>query len=241
MSALARVRSQDGFTLTELVVAMALGMIILLAAFTIIDRSFITNKAINDREDALQRGRHTLEIMTRAIRSETCVGTVTPIAVAKDNEMDFYAFMGDPTSGSQNPSFYKLVYDPTAKTIRETIYPLTTVTPNPVASATASLDRVLMNNVVPTTAGAPIFSYWAFDTTAPAGSGSVLQLTNTSATTAGLTSSDQGKVVKIVISFLSRPTGVNVSDPHSTTFQDDVFWRASDPESPQAQPCSQGV
>jgi Tfp pilus assembly protein PilW len=232
--------SERGFSLMELVVAMALGMIVLLAAFTVIDRSFIGNKAVTDREDGLQRGRVALELMTRQIRSMTCAGQYTPVVKGTDNEVDFYAYMGDPTAGgSTNPELHKLVYDPTAKTISETYYPVTSVlTSPPTVSTTASrATRTLLTNVVPVS-GTPIFTYYTYDPTATQGTGSFVALT---AGSAGLSTVDQAKVVKVAISFLTRPTGINISDPHSTTFQDDVFWRAVDPESPNAQPCSQGT
>jgi prepilin-type N-terminal cleavage/methylation domain-containing protein len=237
-----RLSSERGFTLTELVIAMALGMIVLLAAFTVIDRSFINNKAITDREDALQRGRITLEQMTRQIRSMTCAGQYTPVTKGTDNEVDFYAYMGDPTAGGSTlPQLHKLVYDPTALTISETDYPLASVGTNttaPTISNTPSFGpRVLLNNVVPVT-GTPIFTYYTYDPTATQGTGGFSALTSGSA---GLSTVDQARVVKVAISFLTRPTGIKISDPHSTTFQDDVFWRAVDPESPNAQPCSQGT
>ena len=233
-------RSQRGFTLIELVVGMAIGMIVLLAAFTVIDRAFANNKAIQDREDALQRGRITLELMTRQIRSMTCAGQYTPVIKGTDNEVDFYAYMGDPTSGGSTlPQLHKLVYDSTAQTISETDYPVTSVTTSPpTVGTTASLGpRVLLNNVVPVS-GTPIFSYYTFDQTATQGTGAFVALTSGSA---GLSTTDMARVVKVSITFLTRPTGIKVSDPHSTTFQDDVFWRAVDPESPNAQPCAQGT
>jgi prepilin-type N-terminal cleavage/methylation domain-containing protein len=235
-----RVSSERGFTLTELVVAMALGMIVLLAAFNVMDRSFINNKSVTDREDALQRGRITLELLTRQIRSMTCAGQYTPVTKGTDNEVNFYAYMGDPTAGGSTlPQLHKLVYDPTAKTISETDYPLTSVTTSPpTVSTTASLGpRVLLKNVVPA-GSTPVFSYYTYDPNATQGTGGFVALT---AGTAGLSTTDQAKVVKVAISFLTRPTGINVTDPHSTTFQDDVFWRAVDPEAPNAQPCAQGT
>jgi prepilin-type N-terminal cleavage/methylation domain-containing protein len=242
MSVTPRFSSERGFTLTELVIAMALGMIVLLAAFTVIDRSFANNKAVQDREDALQRGRITLELMTREIRSMTCAGLYTPVTKGTDNEIDFYGYMGDPTAGGSTlPQLHKLVYDPTAMTISETDYPVTSVGDNttpPTVSNTPSVPtKVLLNNVVPVT-GVPIFSYYTFDPTATQGTGAFVAL---NAGSTGLSTADQVKVVKVAINFLTRPTGIKVNDPHSTTFQDDVFWRAVDPESPNAQPCSQGT
>jgi len=236
----ASVSSQRGFTLIELVVGMALGMIVLMAAFTVIDRAFINNKAVTDREDALQRGRITLELMTRQIRSMTCAGQYTPVVKGTDNEVNFYAYLGDPTSGGSTlPQLHKLVYDPTAKTISETDYPVTSVlTSPPTVSSTPSLPtKVLLTNVVPVS-GVPLFTYYTYDPTATQGTGSFVALT---AGSAGLSTADQAKVVKVAISFLTMPTGIKISDPHSTVFQDDVFWRAVDPEAPNAQPCSQGT
>ena len=85
-------------------------MIILLAAFTVIDRSFLGNKAIADREDALQRGRNALELITRQLRSQVCVQqspALMPITSGGDNTMTFFTYMGDPsaaTSAQRDPT-----------------------------------------------------------------------------------------------------------------------------------------
>jgi len=232
--------AERGFTLMELVVAMSLGIIVLLAAFTVIDRAFISNKAIGDREDALQRGRIALELMTRQIRSMTCAGQYTPVVKGTDDEVDFYAYMGDPTAGGSTlPQLHRLVYDPSAGTIGETDYPVTDVTTSPpTVGASPSLPtRTLIANVVPVS-GTPVFTYFTYDPNAAQGSGGFTQL---SAGSAGLSTADRARVVKISISFLTRPTGINLTDPHSTVFQDDVFWRTIDPETPNAQPCAQGT
>jgi prepilin-type N-terminal cleavage/methylation domain-containing protein len=236
---LRRLSDNRGFTLTELVVAMSLGMIVLLAAFTVIDRSFKTNKDIVDRTDALSRGRIVLELMTRQIRSMTCAGQNTPVALGTDNELDFYGYMGDPTVGSTLPQLHKLVYDPTAKKLTATDYAVTSVdtTPPTVSTTPVNPTKTLLTNVVPNAAGDPIFTYWTYDAGATQGTGTFSKLT---AGSSGLSSTDRPRVVKVALNFLTRPTGVNASDPHATTFQDDVFWRAVDPENPNAQPCSQG-
>jgi prepilin-type N-terminal cleavage/methylation domain-containing protein len=230
-------RESRGFTLIELVVAMSLGMIVLLAAFTVIDRSFKTNKEIVDRTDALSRGRITLELMTRQIRSMTCAGQNTPVALGSDTELDFYGYMGDPTVGSTLPQLHKLVYDAATSRITSTDYAVTSVdsTPPTVSATPVAPTKTLLTNVVPVTAGAPIFTYYTYDPGAVQGTGTFSQLGPGT-----LNSTDRPRVVKVVINFLTRPTGINISDPHATTFQDDVFWRAVDPENPNAQPCSQG-
>jgi hypothetical protein len=179
--------------------------------------------------------------MTRQIRSMTCAGSTTPVALATDNEIDFYAYLGNPTSGgSLLPDLRKLTYSPTAKRITESDSTVSDVTTSPpTVAATPYKTRILLTNVVPVS-GTPIFSYYTFDPSAALGSGSFVAL-STANSPPGLVGTDLPKVVKVSINYLTRPTGINLSDPHSTTFQDDVFWRAIDPETPNAQPCSQGV
>jgi type II secretory pathway pseudopilin PulG len=240
MSGRVSLSDSRGFTLMELVVAMSLGIVVLLAAFTVIDRSWSASKKVSDREDALQRGRIALELMTRELHSMTCAGQTAPVAVAKDNEVDFYAYMGDPTSGgSTNPDLHKVVYGTSSNgTITDSAYAVTDMTTTPpTVSGTASYSRRLLANVgqISTT---PFFSYYTFDPSAAQGSGTFLQLSTNGGT--GLTSTDLAKVVKVAINFKSLPTG-NVVNPPTTNFQDDVFWRAVDPESPNSQPCTQGT
>jgi Tfp pilus assembly protein PilW len=237
---LRRLSNSRGFTLMELVVAMALGMIVILAAFTVIDRTFLTNKAISDREDALQRGRLTLEQMTRQIRSMTCAGQATPVTVGKDDSMSFYTYMGDPTAtgATQLPELHTLSW--ANSTITEQDFKVTDITTTPpTVAATAYRTRKLLTNVDEVGGSTPIFTYYSFDQTAAAGSGALVQLVTNNG--AGLTTTDLARVVKVQLNFVVRPTGIKVVDPHSTTFEDDVFWRAIDPETPNALPCSQGV
>jgi Tfp pilus assembly protein PilW len=232
-----------GFTLTEVVVAIGVGMIVLLAAFTVTDRAFHTSKRISDREDALQRGRVALELMTRELHSMTCAGQTAPVSAAKDDEVQFYAYMGDPTTGSTLPDLHKLTYSTSNNgTITESVYDVTsTTTTPPTVTATPLSTRRLLTNIgqITTTSGTlPIFSYYSFDANATQGTGAFTQLSTNSGS--GLTSTDLPKVVKVAINFKSKPTG-NVVNAPTTDFQDDVFWRAVDPESPNAQPCTQGT
>jgi Tfp pilus assembly protein PilW len=220
---------------------MSLGMVVLLASFGVIDRSWSASKKISDREDALQRGRIALELMTRELHSMTCAGQTAPVSLANDSEVDFYAYMGDPTAGgSTNPSLHKLVYSTSNNgTITDSVYAVTDLTTiPPTVSTTASSSRRLLANIGQIATGTPIFSYYTFDSTATQGSGTFLQLSTNSG--AGLTSTDLPKVVKVAINFKSLPTG-SVANPPTTNFQDDVFWRAVDPESPNSQPCTQGT
>ena len=58
---------------------MVIGMIVLMAAFMVLDRTITASGQVADRSEALQRGRQAMELVTRQLRSQVCVGTTKPI------------------------------------------------------------------------------------------------------------------------------------------------------------------
>jgi len=70
---------QRGFTLVELLTAISIGMIVLMAAFMVLDRTISASGQIADRSEALQRGRQAMSTITRELRSAVCVGNTFPI------------------------------------------------------------------------------------------------------------------------------------------------------------------
>ena len=61
MGALRRLaRDEDGFSLTELIVAIALGGIVLAAALTFFTTGVISSAQVQDRSDAAQRARRSV-------------------------------------------------------------------------------------------------------------------------------------------------------------------------------------
>ena len=57
---------QSGFTLTELLIAISIGLVLLFAAFTLLDRASSASQEIIDRQDAVQRGRQAMELIVSA-------------------------------------------------------------------------------------------------------------------------------------------------------------------------------
>lgn len=91
---------ERGFALTELLVAMTVGLIVLLAAFLLLDRAHSASREISDRQDAVQRGRQATEYLTRQIRSQVCLGNTTePITHGSADQVTFYADLSDGRSG----------------------------------------------------------------------------------------------------------------------------------------------
>jgi len=60
---------ESGFTLPELLTAIVIGMVVLMAAFMLLDRTVASTARVSDRQEAVQRGRLTMELITRQLRS----------------------------------------------------------------------------------------------------------------------------------------------------------------------------
>ena len=220
---------ERGFTIIELLVAMSVGMVVLLAAFMLLDRSFTASGQIADRQDALQRGRQTMELLTRQLRSQVCIGTANvPVVQGLDNSVTFY---GNLTDNSQSVTKRTLTFDPAAASNAGAItQSVVTGVPNPtypIMSFTgAATTTTLMTHVKQVQDGSPavnrpVFKYYRYKAGLPKGD---LEQLGTPLSTA-----DLGRValIKIAIrSFAIRPIA---DDGDSTVLENDVFIRISDP------------
>jgi prepilin-type N-terminal cleavage/methylation domain-containing protein len=239
-----RLADERGFSLMELIWAMVLGLIILLAAFTVIDKSFLTNKQVSDREDALQRGRIALEQITRQLRSQVCIQTspaTLPISSGSDTSITFYTYLGDPTGATvangqrdattdqpfpeQHTISYVAANGSVPSKITESDSKVTSF--NPLTVASAYKTNVLATNVY--LPSGKLFQYYA---------GSASGGVSTTPLTTPLSASDASSVVDVAVAYKVLPTGVTATNsPQATTFQDDVFWRSVSPENTTNQPC----
>jgi prepilin-type N-terminal cleavage/methylation domain-containing protein len=179
---LARVRSQSGFTLVEMLVAATVGSVVMLAVFSLLDNSLKQSTGVNARIDSTQRGRNAMEIVTRELRSQVCfgIGAATPVALtyADAYKVTFYAFSG---SGTFKPDRRTLWWDTNSNSLKETIE---AGVGTPVTSFAAGTTRVIATEIVPTKSGStslPIFTYFKedgtpFSSAAPVPAASVPQI-----------------------------------------------------------------
>lgn len=218
---------QSGFALTELVVAMTVGLIVLMAAFLLLDRAHSVSNEISDRQDAVQRGRQAMEKLTRQIRSQVCLGnTIEPITYGSSDQVTFYA---DLTDGSKNVERRNIVFDPDTKTITEEVFPGVGVYPDLAFGSTPAESRVILSRVErvldPPT---PFLRYYAYD---PAGAPGALRELNRP-----LSADDAPLVVMVKIAFVAMPEGANPRDRDATTFYNDVYVRLANPTVPTQGP-----
>lgn len=246
MTRLRRLLSREGgFTVTELLMAISIGTIVLTAALTVLDRSMVLSNQVVDRSDALQRGRQTMELLTRELRSQVCLGTAAePITEGKQYSVAFYA---DLTDGSDPNKIEKrkLAWHPTAttatstdpafekNTFTEQRYTATGAYPDLVFPATATKTRVIGSPAKPIKDGTvdrPMFRYWAFKSGTTTGELQEIPLANSTAT---LATTDVAKVVMIQVGFVSQTTRTTPKDTEATTLDNQVYVRSADPMQPE--------
>lgn len=90
-----RLRDEDGFTLTELLVAVSLMLVIVAAAMGLLVTSDRSQPRISDRASALQQGRVLTERITRELRQGVGVPT-TPTA----STLSILTYVGHSACGS---------------------------------------------------------------------------------------------------------------------------------------------
>jgi type II secretory pathway pseudopilin PulG len=221
-------QDEAGYALTELLVAMTIGLLVLMAAFLLLDHANSMSAQISDRQEALQRGRTAMETMTRQLRSQVCLGETTePITYGDQNRVTFYADLGD---GSKNVERRTLQYDAVAKTITEYIYPGSGVYPDLTFSGTPSETRVLLEKTEQVTdpATLPVFRYYAFRTGGAPGDLDELPVP--------LTPANASRTVMLKIAFVAMPQRSKPDDRQATSFYNDVYVRLADPARPTEGP-----
>lgn len=226
-----RLRSERGFTLTELLLAASIGTIVMLAAVNLIDASVRASDEVLDRVDGLQKGRSALEQITQRIRSQVCPDKNTPALVAATNSsMTFYTEMDFTADGQGSPLFA-----PEGRRLSLSSGKLTEEIWNTLASpfantfaAAPSTNRVMADGIA-ATSGVPLFRYYAFVGNDPAKPELLLN--------PPLSAADMARVVKIAVAFDSRPTKLaGQTNRIDTSFESEVFVRTADPSDPDRSP-----
>jgi prepilin-type N-terminal cleavage/methylation domain-containing protein len=243
-----RLAAEDGFTLVELIVASAIGTIVIMAAYMVLDRSTVLQAEVANRADALQRGRLTLELVTRQLRSQVCLGSATePITNGQDQTVSFYA---DTSDGSVNPEERRITYYATAQTRSDGLkvpaksivldrytgtgtYPSLTF-PGYPNSPTRS--QIIGTGIAPekddqTGNTIPMFEYNQFDENAT--DGSMVKLTTP------LSAADVSEVVMVRVRFESQPdkkNAANIKQQDSVSLDGQAYVRSADPTKPKDGP-----
>lgn len=223
-----RLRPEHGLTLSEMLVAMLVGSLVIVAAYTILDTAFGQSTKIASREDAIQRGRLAMERITQLLRSQVCLADLPPLRYADDRTVSLYVDLS--SAGGDNPQRHDITWDASAKAIRDEVYTPDVTPPTASTTWTLAARKTLLQDVVAAKDASgrakPIFSYFAFQ---PDGTVSATPL----ATPLG--DSDRARAVQVQIDFVVNPTGIDPSR-QATTLENDVYVRSADPNDPSNGP-----
>jgi type II secretory pathway pseudopilin PulG len=224
-----RLRDEGGFTLVELLTAISIGMVILFAAFAVLDRTISASGQIADRSEALQRGRQAMDLITRQLRSQVCVGPTTPIVSGTDTSMSFYADLTDGTPA--NPINQRtLSYSAATDTITETVTPSSGTYPTLTFTGTPASKPLLtkVKQILDGTTLRPLFRYYAYQTGTT--NGTLVQLS------APLSAADLKRVALVKVGFRSFAVRPISNDNDSTVLENDVYTRTAVPTQLQGAP-----
>jgi prepilin-type N-terminal cleavage/methylation domain-containing protein len=218
----------DGFSITELLVALVVGSIVLTSLMFVFITGLQATGRVNDRVEAAQRGRLAMDRVTSLLDSQVCISyydstagsvlTIPPVqpTVSTSTSVTFYA---DLAGSSDTPDRYTVTYDPSAKTLTEYRYASTGTMPNLTFASTPTATRVLSSNVVPARQGGvitgaqlPIFQYYKFTNGA-------INTTPLATTPSGLSAANAALVVRVDVQFQTTPERTRAEDPRSALLQ----------------------
>jgi prepilin-type N-terminal cleavage/methylation domain-containing protein len=208
-----RMREERGFTLIELMVSAAIGSVIMLVAYGLMDATIRAFGDSTDRTEVASRGRIALDAATQALRSPVCLEPETSAVISADGSS--IQFWSD-TTGSD----------------------FRTGNPQPVVRELSVAGGVLTERVRATVGGAvtqqrelaagvsqigstPYFRYWKLSpATTPPRRADVAVTTPAAAT-------DLPLIARVSISFQVDPrSGGNAKS--AAQFQNDVYIRSFD-------------
>jgi prepilin-type N-terminal cleavage/methylation domain-containing protein len=180
--ALRHIRSgQAGFTMVELMVAMATGLVIVFGAFSLVDLATRTSSQVRDRVDATTQGRSAVETLVQELNSGCVTGDISPVqsstsgpspaATTSGNTLVFVDGLGQSATIDQNESVQPVEHVVTLNgtTLTDTTYsyvggnqPTLQVAPTWTFSSKPTGTHVLLTNAAPQTPGGSIFQYYSY-------------------------------------------------------------------------------
>lgn len=217
---------QRGFSLVELMTALSIGMVVLLAAWTIIDASVSAADQVSDRVNTTQRGRVAMERMTQQLRSQVCLpkdvtgtavdDTSTALLAADNDSVTFYSDLGGESS---LPEKRRLTYA-SGKIVADAWRP-TGAAPNWVYPTSPTSTRTLATDVSPVLVNGQaqaVFGFFAFNSSDPPSPDLALNVP--------LNNFDLARTVRVQIAFQAKPERKR-HDGVASTLEGTVFVRGA--------------
>jgi Tfp pilus assembly protein PilW len=213
----AHASAEHGFSLVEVVVSMAAGIVVLLAVFMVLDLGVRQSARSVDRVDADQRGRTAMEQLVQELHSSCVAASVTPVLAGSDSSnLKFLSQFG--SAPVLNPNLHVVTYS--GGSLVDTVYPETSGSaPNWTFSATPSATKTFVSQISQATVSGtaqPVFQYFKY-----AGGGSI----STTPLPTPLSAADAADAVQVTVSFAVGPTSQSNEARRTINLSDAVVLR----------------
>jgi type II secretory pathway pseudopilin PulG len=243
-------RSADGFTLTEMLVAILCGVVVTGALLAVLELSLRQDTRISDRVQADRRGRTAMNVVLDQLRSG-CTGfgstaiqapsstPTSPLESTGATNLWFLSGYANPTSGDAyitKVTLHDINWQPASSgaqigTLTDYAFEGSGESPNwvfPTLSTTNATAKVLATNVVPLETS-KLFHYSRYDTSAE--SGTYGELVELGSGELPPTKATAKKIASVNIAFKQAPEGGDTREGHTTTFSGSAAFRFTPPES----------
>jgi prepilin-type N-terminal cleavage/methylation domain-containing protein len=219
---IARLRADEhGFSLVELLAAMAIGSLVLTAMMGVFITGVRGTTQIQNRVDDTARARYAMDRVVRLLDSQVCYvpvasdfGTPPVFAGSTNNSASFLA---DLSGAGGDPRKYTITYVPGAagKPGKITIDTYSYDSFNKTWTKKVGATNTLVSDIVPAkenTVDQPIFKYYTFIASAPTDPSTVGDVSGTPAATP-LSATDASRVVKVGVQFTAVSSSSHVDNP----------------------------
>jgi prepilin-type N-terminal cleavage/methylation domain-containing protein len=213
----APLRDERGFTLVEVLVALAVGAIVSTATLAIVIVSVHFSSNYTDRIDSDQQGRLAMQQITQALNSSCVSPTVAPIlAGSTGSSIMFYSAHGD--APGLTPSQLTVALSGTAPApLVMTTQALQGTAPN--WTTLNSPTTVTLASYAGQTGSVPLFQYYAY------GSNGVISTTPDVVGSGGLTAAQALAAAQVTITYQVLPSDKWASNNRGADFSDSVVFR----------------
>ena len=217
---------ERGFSLMELMMAMAIGSIVLTMVMSIFVTGLTRSAQVGDRIDAAAKGRLAVDRVVTLLDAQTCVDGNAPLLDAQSGTVTFYANLGQV---DDDPRQYRVRYDAAADQLWEDQFDPYRVAGVLTWPTTPSRSRLLAGDILPQ--GGKIFSYYKFSTT-----GATAGQVDPSPLATPATASDRQQVVRVGVDLNAVASRTKADDATRTVISGQAVVASADPSNPNKGP-----
>jgi prepilin-type N-terminal cleavage/methylation domain-containing protein len=154
------VRDQRGFTLIEMLVGMAAGIVVISALFTIVDVTLKQTTRTFSRVDATQRARVAIETIETQMHSACAGNNIIPIAAGSNaNQLFYWSQYGKAVT--LTPVQHRLTFNSSAGTLTDQTFAMVQGSPYWTVDAASPLTTKTVLTNVSRSGSTPVFQYFS--------------------------------------------------------------------------------